>query len=191
MAWSQYGNLRGPQGPIGPQGPAGKDGAGISIAGSVANYAALPGNLGAQDAGKAYLNEADGKLYVWNGSAWPADGQGAEFRGPEGPQGPTGLQGPIGPPGPKGDAGAPGAQGAPGPAGPPGVAGVQGPRGEQGVQGPPGERGPKGDAGAPGTAGTRGTRWFHGSGAPASSIPGAQAGDYYLDNDTGAYYVLE
>lgn len=190
MAWSQYGNLRGPQGPVGPQGPAGKDGAGISIAGSVAAHSALPSNLGAQDAGKAYLNEADGKLYVWNGSAWPADGQGAEFRGPEGPQGPTGLQGPIGPPGPVGPAGTPGQAGAPGPEGAPGTKGDQGPPGPQGPQGQKGEDGQPGPAGPVGPAGPRGTKWHHGSGAPIT-VADSQPGDFYIDNDTGTYYVLE
>ena len=151
MAWTQTGNIkgpkgdtgaqgqqgpagiqgppgeRGPQGPEGPQGPAGPqgqrgvDGKSVSIAGQVATYAELPSNLTAQDAGKGWLVEADGDLYVWSGSAWPANGSGTDFRGPAGPQGaqgPQGVAGPQGQQGPKGDTGAQGTEGPQGPAGP-------------------------------------------------------------------------
>lgn len=114
----------GPQGPKGEAGPAGQDGKGIEIAGEVAKYSDLPtGTLGSGDAGKAYLNQADGKLYIWSGTAFPADGEGAEFRGPQGPQGPRGEAGEQGPPGEAGQQG------------------EKGPQGEQGVQGPQGARG--------------------------------------------------
>ena len=82
MAWGQVGNIRGPQGPQGAAGAKGDpgergaDGTGIQIAGNVANYAALPSNLGLADAGKGYLNDADGKLYIWSGTAFPANGAG-------------------------------------------------------------------------------------------------------------------
>lgn len=161
MAWTQTGNLKGPKGdpgpegiqgpqgpagergpqgergpigpdgPQGPEGPQGVDGKGIEIAGQVATYAALPGDLTAEDAGKGYLVEADGDLYIWSGSAFPSNGAGVEFQGPEGPRGPQGVQGPEGDQGPEGP---------------------EGPRGPQGVQGPTGVRGSKwfvGD-GAPG-----------------------------------------
>ncbi len=65
----------------------GADGAGIEIAGSVATHAALPGGLGPGNAGEGYLVEADGKLYIWSGTAFPADGSGVEFRGPQGAAG--------------------------------------------------------------------------------------------------------
>lgn len=165
MAWKQTGNLKGPKGdtgdrgpqgpegiqgpvgqqgpagpqgetgPAGPQGPAGVDGKGVSIAGQVATYADLPKSLTEQDAGKGWLVAADGDLYVWSGSAFPANGSGTDFRGPAGPQGPQGLQGV---------------------AGPEGKAGPQGPAGTQGPQGPAGPSGPRGakwftGAGAPGT----------------------------------------
>lgn len=53
-----------------------------------------------------------------------------------------------------------------------------------GTPGPPGPPGPAGEDGQDGT------RWFNGSGAPVEPIPGSNAGDYYIDNDTGNYYVL-
>jgi hypothetical protein len=109
---------QGPQGIQGPQGPAGEDGKGIAIAGSVATYANLPTNLTAADAGKGYLVQADGKLYIWSGTAFPANGQGAAFQGPKGDTGPQGPQGAVGPTGPQGATGAPGADGDTGPTGP-------------------------------------------------------------------------
>lgn len=146
MAWVMTGNLRGPKGepgeqgvqgvpgpqgeqgpqgapgapgapgPEGPRGPAGKDGRGVSIRGSVPVYGDLP-TLTADDAGAAYMVQADGDLYVWDGSAWPADGDGTDFRGPEGPQGAQGVPGPQGEQGPQGTPGVQGAQGVPGPRG--------------------------------------------------------------------------
>lgn len=118
----------GPEGPRGPQGeagPKGEDGKGIEIAGQVATYQDLPKNLTESDAGRAYLVESDGDLYVWGGSAFPEEGNGTDFQGPPGERGP---------------AGAPGEKGEPGDRGP---AGPVGPTGEQGAQGPAGERGSK------------------------------------------------
>ena len=138
MAWAVSGNIRGPQGPEGPPGPTGADGAGIEIAGSVATYAALPTGLGAADAGDGYLVDADGKLYIWSGAAFPAAGAGVEFRGPQGPQGDDGDQG---------------------------IQGIQGAKGDQGIQG---IQGPKGDTGVAGTAGVRGAKWYTGTGAPTA-----------------------
>lgn len=86
----------------------GKDGAGVNLAGAVATYADLPAGLGPDDAGVAYMVQANGKLYVWSGTAWPSEPYGADFRGETGPQGPQGIQGPVGPTGPKGDKGDPG-----------------------------------------------------------------------------------
>lgn len=145
MAWEQVVSLKGPkgdqgpqgpQGNQGPQGPTGEDGKGIEIAGSVETYASLPSGLTAADAGKGYLVNADGLLYIWSGTAFPPSGEGTEFRGPEGPQGTSGAdgvsvtsaqvdangdltltlsdateQGPWNVKGPKGDQGNPGVQG--------------------------------------------------------------------------------
>lgn len=174
MAWAQQGNIRGPQGAQGPKGDkgdAGADGKGISIAGSVATYAALPTGLGAADAGKGYLVQSDGLLYIWSGTAFPANGSGVAFKGDKGdagPKGDPGNQGIQGNPGPKGDTGNTGAPGA------------------DGAQGPKGDKGDKGDAG---TNGANGTRWFHGAGAPGV-VSGASAGDYYLDTADGSVYLL-
>ena len=76
---------RGEQGEPGPQGEPGVDGAGIAIAGSVDTYAELPSGLTAGDAGDGYIVQADGKLYIWSGTEFPADGDGTDFRVPEGP----------------------------------------------------------------------------------------------------------
>ena len=123
---------QGVQGEQGPQGPKGDDGAGIEITGTVATYADLPTGLTPEDEGKGYYVEADGKLYIWNGSAFPADGDGVQIQGPQGPQGIQGIQGP---------------QGEQGAQGPQGETGAQGPAGPQGEQGPAGPTGPTGPAG--------------------------------------------
>ncbi|MGH3986338.1 MAG: hypothetical protein ACRDTZ_03350 [Pseudonocardiaceae bacterium] len=130
MAWGVVANIKGEtgdtgaQGPTGSQGiqgiqgPAGEDGAGVTIAGQVDTYGDLPIDLVAGDAGDGYLVDADGKLYVWTGSAFPSDGSGVEFRGPIGA---TGAQGATGPAGEQGTAGATGATGATGSTGPRGA----------------------------------------------------------------------
>lgn len=150
MAWTQTGNIKGPkgdtgapgergergpegpagiQGPIGPDGPAGErgpagpkgeDGKGVEVAGQVATYADLPSDLTEADAGSAYIVEADGDLYVWSGAAFPADGNGVDFVGPEGPKGDPGAQGV---PGEQGERGPAGAEGPTGPEGPTGARG--------------------------------------------------------------------
>lgn len=117
---------QGAEGPAGPQGAAGEKGdpgVGISINGEVATYEDLPSDLTSEDAGKAYIVKADGKLYVWTGASFPADGEGSDFRGPKGDQGEQGPQGIQGPAGPQGE---------------PGPAGEVGPQGPQGIQGEPG-----------------------------------------------------
>lgn len=95
---------RGPTGPTGPQGTAphiganghwyvgdvdtgvnakGDKGDGLKIDGSVPTYADLP-TLTAADMGKTYLVDADGRLYFWSGTAWPASGQGLLIKGEDG-----------------------------------------------------------------------------------------------------------
>lgn len=68
----------------GRQGPPG---AGVNLAGAVATYADLPTTLGPSDNGKAYVVNADGKLYVWDGTAFPSDGNGSPFKGDQGDPG--------------------------------------------------------------------------------------------------------
>ncbi|QNQ90709.1 collagen-like protein [Corynebacterium poyangense] len=145
---------QGPPGPTGPQGPRGVDGKGIEVAGQVNTYEDLPKGLGEQDAGKGYINNADGDLYVWTGRSFPPKGSGVDFVGPQGPAGPVG---------PAGD------------------------RGPQGSQGPAGARG---EVGPQGPAGPRGSAWFSGDGVPGA-VETAQAGDWYLDNQTGVFYQLQ
>jgi hypothetical protein len=86
----------------------------VRIAGQVATYAALPTGLGPSDAGSGYLVDADGLLYTWSGTGFPADGAGVEFRGPTGPTGPQGATGPTGATGATGSTGSTGATGATG-----------------------------------------------------------------------------
>lgn len=134
----------GPQGPKGDKGDKGEPGAGLTIAGEVDTYADLPTDLTADDAGKAYINKADSKLYVWTGTAFPAEGEGSAFVGPQGPKGDTGEQGPKGEKGDQGDVGPAGEQGAEGPQGEKGEKGDTGEQGETGPQGPQGEKGDTG-----------------------------------------------
>ena len=168
MAWTQQGNIRGPKGDKGDkgdQGDPGADGKGISIAGSAPTYAALPTGLGAGDAGKGYLVQADGLLYIWTGSAFPANGSGVAFKGDKGGKGDKGDKGDTGT---KGDTGA------------------KGDTGNQGIAGPKGDKGDNGDAGVPGASGSR---WFTGTGAPGA-VGGAVVGDLYLDTASGDIYAL-
>lgn len=81
---------------------------GIFLSGWVATYAALP--PGPMAAGTAYLNKADGLIYVWSGTAFQPNGQGLNLQGPVGPQGPSGA----GATGPQGATGAQGVAGATG-----------------------------------------------------------------------------
>lgn len=177
----------GPEGPRGPQGPPGdpgepgrdgKDGASVSYEGMVASYDELPDGLGAEDKGKGWVNTADGRIYVWDGTAFPQEGEAPEFRGPQGPKGdrgPTGLQGARGPEGQQGERG---------PEGP------QGPKGDTGEPGPKGDRGPQGDTGARGQQGLPGKDGagltMMGEVSSAASLPPTgKAGDTYVLRDSG------
>jgi hypothetical protein len=82
--------IQGVQGIQGQQGIQGDAGTGINYQNEVATYADLPATA---NIGDAYLNLADGKLYIYGASGWPADGNGATFMGPQGIQGPQGVQG--------------------------------------------------------------------------------------------------
>ena len=81
----------GPTGATGDIGPTGPQGTDIHFVGSVADVASLPtvGN----SVNDAYIVDADGNLYVWNGSSWTDAGQ---IVGPQGPTGPEGATGPTG-----------------------------------------------------------------------------------------------
>lgn len=204
----------GVQGIQGPKGEKGDPGAGISISGEVPTYADLPSDLTEADAGKSYIVKADGLLYIWSGSSFPADGSGTTFVGPKGDkgdkgdpgpqgekgdtgdQGPRGLQGEQGLQGEKGEKGDPGE---PGPAGTQGVQGIQGEKGEQGlpgekgekgdpgVQGPPGEKGEKGDPGEKGEKGDPGIQGPEGpQGAQGDPGPVGPQGPAGADGKDGS-----
>jgi hypothetical protein len=72
---------------------------------------------------------ADGRLYIWDGAQFPAQGLGAPFVGPQGPQGAQGIAGP------QGAAGLGGAEGGTGPQGAQGVVGPAGPLAPNAVSG--------------------------------------------------------
>lgn len=129
--------VQGVTGPQGIEGPQGVPGVSLDIQGSVATYADLSSLSPAPVDGQAWIVNADGKLYFYNGG-FPADGQGVPFRGPQGIQGIQGVQG---------------EQGIAGPTGPTGDTGPAGPTGPQGPQGDTGPAGPTGPTGATGPAG--------------------------------------
>lgn len=101
-------------------GEDGADGTSVSIVDNVANQAALPTGLTEADAGKGWITDDTGHLWIWSGTAFTDAG---EIRGPEGPQGIQGVQG------------------IPGPEGPEGPQGIQGEAGPSGIQGPAGADG--------------------------------------------------
>ena len=111
----------GPTGPRGPTGPTGPQGTDIHFVGSVATVGNLPSS--GNSVNDAYIVDADGNLYVWNGSTWTDAGQ---IVGPMGPTGATGATGAQGVQGPTGSTGAQGIQGITGPTGPTGPTGALG-----------------------------------------------------------------
>lgn len=144
----------GPQGPQGDAGPQGPQGDSINVKGTKATVAALPsvGNY----PGDAWIVDADGHLYIWNGGSWTDAGTFEGPQGPQGIQGIQGIQGDTGPQGPAGPTGPTGPQGPIGDTGPQGPQGIQGIQGPQGVQGDPGPTGPTGATGATGATGPQG-----------------------------------
>jgi hypothetical protein len=71
----------------------GSGGGGFNFVGTVADYASLPTGLGTGDKEKGWVVVADGLVYVWDGSAFPANGAGAPFQGPGGTNGIDGING--------------------------------------------------------------------------------------------------
>lgn len=183
----------GPQGPAGEQGPKGDKGdagAGLMISGSVATYADLPTGLTDADAGNAYFVEADGKLYIWSGTAYPAEGEGSQFKGDPGPMGPQGPQGPQGIPGETGPAGPQGPTGATGPEGPQGPTGATGATGPEGPAGPTGPEGPTGPKGDTGDTGPKGDKGDTGATGPQGQ-PGADGKSAYQQAQEAGYTGTE
>ena len=64
------------------KGEKGDIGAGVALSGSVQTYADL--GPGPWDLGAAFVVNADGLLYIYGTGGWPADGEGAAFRGERG-----------------------------------------------------------------------------------------------------------
>jgi collagen type VII alpha len=145
----------GPTGSIGEVGPTGAQGTSINLLGSVATEGDLP--AAGNSANDAYVVQANGDLYVWDGAAFNNVGQ---IVGPQGDLGPTGAQGDLGPIGSTGPTGAEGALGA---------TGATGSLGPIGATGPQGVVGPTGTAGASGTTGLTGATGSTGATGPQGS----------------------
>ncbi|MDO4606966.1 MAG: hypothetical protein Q4B12_06565, partial [Bowdeniella nasicola] len=109
----------------GVPGPAGSDGVSLAIQGRVDSYGDLPSGLDGEDAGRGWIVDEDGLLYVWSGKSFPQVGRGVSCLGPQG------ERGPAGPRGERGERGLTGEQGEPGPQGERGPAGPRGERGER------------------------------------------------------------
>lgn len=86
-------DIKGPAGDVGPDGPPGP---GFNYRGSIATIGELPES---STQGYAYLVNATGDLYIYNGSAWVNAGP---LQGPPGADGSDGVQGDPGPEGPPG-----------------------------------------------------------------------------------------
>jgi collagen type VII alpha len=84
----------GATGPTGEAGPTGAQGVNINFVGSVADTGSLPAS--GNDVNDAYIVDADGNLWVWNGSSWSDAGQIVGPQGATGGAGATGVTGPTG-----------------------------------------------------------------------------------------------
>jgi hypothetical protein len=112
-AWTNVGNIAGPTGPqgptgargitgptgstgptstvpgpTGPTGSRGESGASIVLKGSVPAAENLP--ISGNQVNDAYIVDADGNIYIWDGNSWNDAGQ---IVGPTGATGPTGRYG--------------------------------------------------------------------------------------------------
>ena len=171
--------IQGVKGDTGNTGPQGPQGVSITLKGSVATTSLLPSTGNAVN--DAYIVDADGDLYVWNGSTWFDAGQ---IVGPQGPQGIQGIQGIQGP---QGDTGATGATGATGPQGPQGIQGDTGLTGATGATGPQGPQGIQGDTGLTGATGPQGPQGIQGlTGATGPTGPTGPTGATGPTGPTGA-----
>jgi collagen type VII alpha len=92
--------VTGPTGPTGPQGPQGVP---ITLKGSKSTVGDLPSS--GNTLNDAWIVDADGDIYVWNGTSWYSAGQIVGATGPTGPQGIQGVTGPQGNLGPTGPSG--------------------------------------------------------------------------------------
>ena len=181
----------GPEGPRGPAGENGADGKSVTIAGTVANAAALP-VLTPDDAGAGWITADTGDLHVWSGTVWTNVGKIEGPAGPIGPEGPRGPAGIKGDTGSKGDTGTPGLKGDPGPKGDTGTPGLKGDpgdpgaKGDTGPKGDPGIEGPRGPQRNPGTPGAKGDRGDIGPMGPGSLVAAYSSNDIADVTATGS-----
>jgi len=68
-----------PIGAPGNTGPAGPPGGGFDIYDSRDTWADLPTDLTPADKGQVWLVNSESRVYVWSGTAWPAQGTGASI----------------------------------------------------------------------------------------------------------------
>jgi hypothetical protein len=96
--WVETGSsLSGPAGATGAQGLQGiqgPQGVSINLKASSLTVAALPST--GNTVNDARIVDADGDLWIWNGSSWSSAGQIVGPQGPQGPQGAQGIQGVTG-----------------------------------------------------------------------------------------------
>lgn len=79
--------------PRGSQGIQGPQGTGLQLQGRVPSYSNLPSGLNSTtDKGKAWIVDADGLLYIWDGSAFPTSGNGLSIVGARGDNGLSAFQ---------------------------------------------------------------------------------------------------
>lgn len=184
--------IQGPQGVQGPQGIQGVAGESVRILGAVANSGLLPpsGNTN----GDGYL--ISGQLWVWNNGSWTNVGS------IQGPQGDTGPQGPQGATGAAGTNGSRWYSGAGVPAGGLGAitdwylnetngdvyekTGASTWTLRDNLTGPTGPTGATGSQGPTGATGAAGSKWYSGTGAPATGA--YTVGDWYLNDANGDIY---
>lgn len=201
-AWAIRGSLTGAQGIKGDKGDAGTPGANgakgdkgdpgtsITIKGSYATSAELPGS---GSIGDGYI--VGDSLWIWDNISAEWDNVGL-IRGPQGDAGPSGI------------AGAKWYDQSGTPASALGAIGdffinrttgdyyektgastwtprgsIKGPQGAQGIQGATGAAGAAGTAGTPGTPGAK---WFDQAGAPSNAT--GIVGDFYINRSSGDYY---
>lgn len=160
----------GVSGPAGVTGASGAAGQSISIVGSVATSASLPGS---GTVGQGYITTNTGHLWIWNGAAWQDVGN---ITGPAGATGPQGSTGATGPTGASGGAGVTGPIGVTGPTGVVGSTGVIGVSGLAGATGATGVSGVGGAVGATGPTGLTGA-----SGSTGATGPDSPAGTATVD----------
>lgn len=169
----------GPQGDAGPRGLSGTQGVSVTLKGTKATIADLPGTGTSGDAwivttgdGGSHL---DGSLWFWNSDAgvWNDIGKIVGPPGDVGAQGPRGFDGSVGPTGPKGNDGTNGTNGNNGATGATGAVGPTGPAGSGGggspTTGPTGATGPTGEAGVAGSAGPTGATGTNGDTGPTGA----------------------